>query len=386
MGLAATPAPAAPRFTACPSGHTRSCAVSTLRAGQSLELRAVMAVPTSATRGEHVKLTAEATAITPKLAVSASATATVAGPAGSSPAKPSAHHPAAASAAKAPTASAGKPRAASVTRGLSPGSLPLVAPMPPLIAGPVTRPGGNLRSLLPLVPPARSGPVAAAGGDIRAGLPLPAPRTPGSAAPVPARADVAPTASATPLNRGLLGTQMLALAALCAAIGIVFVTFAMRKPRLAYCAGQPAGTAPTATSSSSASAATPVGQAASDDAIAGPPKDFPSRPPAAESPGTAGESALPATQTATAAAGTATAAQKDLAVNYTGEFIRLGVDIAIAATALLILYRLAARRSRHLARHETTLTRLRQLHSGAAMPSRRGWTLFGSADPARTHG
>lgn len=363
VGLAATPT--APHFTVCPSGHTRSCTISTLRAGQLVELRAVMAVPKSATSGEQVKLTAEATATSPQLAVSASAAATVAGPASSSPAMTSTRHPAGPSAGKTP--------AALVPPGLSPTSLSLIKPAPALIAGEVTMAGGNIWSLLPLIPPAQPGPVTTAGTDIGTRLPLIAPATPGSAiAPVPARAGVAPAASTSPLNRGLLGPQTLALAALCAAIGIVFATFAARKPRLALCAGQSANATPAATGNSASSATTPAGRAASDDAGTGPPKDSPGRSPAANPPGAAGTSALPATETATAAA----AAAEDLSVNYTGQFIRLGIDMAIAATALLILHRLAARRSRHLASRETTRTGLRWVRSGRSVPTRKGWTMF----------
>jgi hypothetical protein len=80
---------------------------------------------------------------------------------------------------------------------LSGGSLPLVAPSA----------GGNAGALLPAVTP-----------------------SPVNQQPAPGDGTAA-VANTSPLNRRLMGTQLLALAALCAAIGLVIARFTLRSPR-----------------------------------------------------------------------------------------------------------------------------------------------------------
>lgn len=179
--LTTKPTAAKPTFAVCPSGHTTKCTLSTLGTGP-VELQATVAVPKSSTNGERVTLTAKMTSTTPKATVSASAAITV---------------------VVSPTPT---PAATPLPAfGLS-GPL-----LPPFTALPLTAsPGGNVGPLFP--------PVTGAG-------PTPTIQ-PASGAGAPA-----PAAAVGPLSRQLLGTQLIGLAALLAAIGIVVARFTLRTPR-----------------------------------------------------------------------------------------------------------------------------------------------------------
>jgi len=194
--LVTSPTSATPHFTVCRSGHTKTCKITTLNSGQTIELQAAVAIPQSSTNGERVKLTAKTTSTTPKVSLKASGTITV-----TVPASPSAGS----SLASSSGAAAGTGSFDTGTLGLASGSLPLVP------AFPVTsRPGGNIGALLPSIPAV-----------------TPSPGT-GNA---PDGAAAARAASVGPLDRRLVGTQLIALAALCAAIGIVIAKLTLRNPR-----------------------------------------------------------------------------------------------------------------------------------------------------------
>jgi hypothetical protein len=192
--LSTNPAAATPSFTVCGNGEgTKTCKLGTVGASQ-IELRAAVAVPTSAAAGEHVRLTVAVTAASPKpknpvrtTAVFTVAAAAVAG--------------AASSGLPAGTAgTAGLPAATGLgMTDLAGGSLPLVAPSA----------GGNVGAILPSISAVTPSPLTQEG--------------PGNG--------TAAVANTSPLNRRLMGTQLLALAALCAAIGLVIARFTLRSPR-----------------------------------------------------------------------------------------------------------------------------------------------------------
>jgi hypothetical protein len=195
--LTTTPTAAAPHFAVCPSGHTATCTLTTLANSQVFELQAAVVTPTSSTNGEHVQLTAKMTVTKPQASVKASATVTVTVP-------------------------------ASPTPGTS-GPTPL----------PVTTTGGLPGTTLPLVP---GSVTSATGGNVGPLLPsIPAVTPSPSALPAAGTGAAAPAADVGPLDRRLMGTQLIALAALCAGIGIVIARFTLRTPRPAVAAGTPAG-------------------------------------------------------------------------------------------------------------------------------------------------
>ena len=200
----ATSPTAATHFTVCPSGHTKTCKLTKVGAGQSFELQAAVTVPTSSTNGEQVRLTARATSAKPKATVKAWAAVTVSVP----PAPAPSHRSAAGAGA---TNAGGSASSTTGTFPLSNTSLPLVATSPSGI-------GGNIGSLLPSIPAVTPTPSAAPASTARA----------------------AQAASIGPLDRRLMGTQLIALAALCAAIGIVIARMTLRTPKPAPSVAQAA--------------------------------------------------------------------------------------------------------------------------------------------------
>ena len=217
--LTTSPTAATPHFVVCPSGRTKTCKLSTLTNGQVFELQAAVVVPTTAANGAHVKLTATMTATKPKASVHASATVTATVPATPSP------------------GSAGTtPLPVTATGGLPSTTLPLVP------GGVTSSPGGNVGGLLPSIP-----------AD-----------TPSPAAQPAAGAAAVPVANVGPLDRRLMGTQLIALAALCAAIGIVIARFTLRTPRPAVAAAKPASGGAAAMASATAAGIATTGSGTAD--------------------------------------------------------------------------------------------------------------------------
>jgi hypothetical protein len=198
VALTTNPTAAAPHFAVCPSGRSTTCKLPTLTNGQVFELQAAVVVPKSSTNGQHVALTATLTATKPKATVKATATVTASVTASPTP---------------TPSQSSSFP-VTTTTGGLPSTTLPLVP------GGVSSVSGGNVGGLLPSIPAVTPSPSA-----------LPAA---GLGAP-------APVANVGPLDRRLMGTQLIALAALCAAIGIVIAKFTLRTPRPAIAAIKPTG-------------------------------------------------------------------------------------------------------------------------------------------------
>ena len=224
--LTTNPTAATPHFAVCPSGRSKTCKLPTLTNSQVFELQAAVVVPKSSTNGQHVKLTATMTATKPQVSVKASATVT-----------------ASVDATPTPTATHSSPLpVTTATGGLPSTTLPLVP------GGVTSTTGGNIGPLLP---------------SIQAVTPSP------SALPPAGLGAPAPVANAGPLDRRLMGTQLIALAALCAAIGIVIAKFTLRTPRPAIAAVRPAGggaaAATAAAGTGNASAGTPAADTAGAD-------------------------------------------------------------------------------------------------------------------------
>jgi len=195
--LTTTPTAATPHFAVCPSGHTKTCKLATLANGQLFELQAAVVVPSSSTNGEQIKLTAKMTATKPQASVKASAAVTTTVVATPTP-------------TPAPSSAGSTPLPVTTAGGLSGTTLPLVP------GGVTSTTGGNIGPLLPSIP---------------AGTPSP------SALPTAGLGAPAQVANVGPLDRRLMGTQLIALAALCAGIGIVIAKFTLRTPRPAVAAG-----------------------------------------------------------------------------------------------------------------------------------------------------
>ena len=244
--LSGTPSGVTPRFTSCPSppsgvkNTATSCTVSPLNGAQTF--LAALDVPSSASNGETVTLNPQATAANPNLKVNTWAPATV------SKSAPASNN----GGVQTNTGSGGNP-GRGVTGpggGGSPGGSPGSAGSgsqggggaggAPASAGtvamdtPLAYSAGPLQNL-PLI----NGSPARGGGDISTQLPsIP----PGSTVPGARPAGYRASPSG-PLSRQMLGTQLLGLAALCAAAGIVLTRFWRRKTEAATgtgAAGTPA--------------------------------------------------------------------------------------------------------------------------------------------------
>ena len=202
--LTTSPTAATPHFAVCPSGHTKTCKINTLANSQVFELQAAVVVPKASTNGEHVKLTAKLTATKPSASVTTSATVTATVSATAN-ARFGEHH------------SGPRDRHRGPARRIFPDRARW---------GHHHHPGGSIGSLLPSIPAATPGPVAQSAAGA------------GAAAPV---------ANIGPLDRRLMGTQLIALAALCAAIGIVIARFTLRTPRPVVVAGKSSGSGAAAT-------------------------------------------------------------------------------------------------------------------------------------------
>jgi hypothetical protein len=232
--LSGTPSGVTPRFTRCPAPPTgtkntaTSCTISSLNGTQ--EFDAALYAPASAANGETVTLNPQATAANPNLKVNTWAPATVmkSGSTGTGNGGGQANtgsgvnHGAGttgSSSGGSPNGSAGSAGSGSQGAGGAggtPASAGAVALDTPLTssAGPVEN--------LPLI----NGSPARGGGDISTQLPsIPPGGTASAARPAGYRAS-----PSGPLSRKMLGTQLLGLAALCAAVGIVLTRFWRHKP------------------------------------------------------------------------------------------------------------------------------------------------------------
>jgi hypothetical protein len=168
----------APKFTLCPTRHTKICPIGSLPADQAFELLVAVQIGAKATVGEQVTLTVnvQGTALSP---AEAAITALVS------------------EASPAPTPTS---------------SLPTLPPVtfPPLPGSTVTP--GNLSGLFPVVTPSPS------------------------STPRPARrgrrgTDAIPTASTLPFDPRLIGGQLAGLAVLAAAITMVVARLSLRTPQ-----------------------------------------------------------------------------------------------------------------------------------------------------------
>ena len=228
--LTTSPRAAIPHFAVCPSGHTSTCKLSRLANGQVFQFQAAVLVPKASKDAEHVKLTAEMTATKPKATVLASATVTATVPATRILKK----KPRSTRSTRRPVSTSAGPRAGSLplTAGSLPllqagslpllpsGSLPLIPGLPVKSSTVKSSTRGNIGSLLPTIAAVTPSPAA---------RPAAGAATPGAVAPHSGGAGpAAPAANGSPLSNRLIGTQLIALAALCAGIGIVIARFTRR--------------------------------------------------------------------------------------------------------------------------------------------------------------
>ena len=230
--LSASPSGVTPRFTNCPpppanvKNTATSCTIGSLNGTQTF--LAALDVPANASNGQTVSLGAQAKAANPNLKVSQWASTTVVKSTstggGGSPgggqntgSKNTGGSGQTGSNGSGGTGSqrgAGSPSASAVAAGTGNPLAYSAGPLRkflPMINGGSPKTGGNIGAQLPSIPPAGTLPTAR-----------------------PAGYRASPSG---PLSRQMLGTQLLALAALCAAGGIVLIKFWRRKPNPALAAG-----------------------------------------------------------------------------------------------------------------------------------------------------
>lgn len=232
-----------PRLTTCPgktgtdSNHYPTCTIATLNGSQTI--LAAVDVPASASNGQNVTLTVTTYSTDPAINVpGASASIPVvksAPPSGTSGNPPSGTGPGTQTGGSnpPPTGTTGLNGPAGLQYGGSPGggtpgSVSAGAPVASAVTAgtgdPLAYTAGPLRKFLPLI---NGGSPTKGNGGISPQLPsIP----PTGVLPTAKPASYHGIASG-PLSRQMLGTQLIGLAALCAAIGIVLIRFWRRTPR-----------------------------------------------------------------------------------------------------------------------------------------------------------
>lgn len=265
--VSGSPSGVSARFTYCPAppkgtkNTATSCTVSSLNGTQTF--LAALDVPSSASNGEAVTLTAKASSGSTAIAsTSAGTTVVKSAPAGNG-----------GGGAQQPGGGGGsRTSPGSSNGGSSPGSNGTTgsntsygggsqlgsgagAPSPAAVAAgtgdPLAFTAGPLRKFLPLI---NGGSPTRGNGNVGTQLP--------SIPPAPDLPTAKPAAyhgtASGPLSRQMLGTQLLGLAALCAAVGIVLIRFWRRKPNPALAQGAAATAAGAVAGTGAGTATVPV--------------------------------------------------------------------------------------------------------------------------------